>query len=131
MRVTLVTNELRGFYPAGGMGTAMTFLALAVARMGHSVQVLLSWEAERPIDPYWERMYADAAIRVLRVPESNERIEPGHFGVLRNVELALRADPPDVVIAHDLSAPAYSALRLRDLGLAFTDVLFVVFCHGT
>jgi len=44
--------------------------------------------------------------------------------------LGLRDDPPDVVIAHDFGAPAYSALRLRQAGLGFEDTLFVVFCHG-
>src|SRR5207253_5816659 len=28
-------------------------------------------------------------------------------------------------------APAYSALRLRQAGIAFDHTLFVVFCHGT
>jgi glycosyltransferase involved in cell wall biosynthesis len=44
--------------------------------------------------------------------------------------LGLRDDPPDVVVAHDFGAPAHSALRLRQAGLAFEDTLFVVFCHG-
>jgi glycosyltransferase involved in cell wall biosynthesis len=130
-RVTLVANELRGLYPAGGMGTATTFLALALARMGHSVEILVSWQPERSLDPYWSSMYAQAGVRIQRVPDSGERVEPQRFGVMRTVELALRADPPDVVVVHDLGAPAYSALRLRHLGLAFEDVLFVVFCHGT
>ena len=47
------------------------------------------------------------------------------------IELGLQADPPDVVIAHDFGAPAYSALRLRQAGIAFEDTLFVVFCHGS
>ena len=45
--------------------------------------------------------------------------------------LGLQADPPDVVVAHDFGAPAYSALRLRQAGVGFDDTLFVVFCHGT
>lgn len=130
-RVTLVANELRGFYPAGGMGTATTFLALALARMGHSVELLLGWQPGRPLDPYWGSVYAQAGIRIQRVQESGERVEPAHFGVLRNIELALRADPPEVVIVHDLSAPAYAALRLRQAGVALENSLFVVFCHGT
>jgi O-antigen biosynthesis protein len=113
------------------MGTATAFLGLALARMGHSVEILFAWQPHRPIDPYWAQVYADAGVRIRPVPDSGERVEPGHFAVRRNVELALRADPPDVVITHDLSAPAYSALRLRQLGIGLEDVLFVVFCHGT
>jgi glycosyltransferase involved in cell wall biosynthesis len=130
-RITLIANELRGLYPAGGMGTATTFLALALARMGHSVELLIAWQPQRALDAYWEDVYANAGISVRRAEPSGERVTPQHFEIPRTVELALRADPPDVVIATDLSAPAYSALRLRQAGLAFADTLFVVFCHGT
>src|SRR5919202_269052 len=64
-RVTIVTHELRGFAPVGGMGTATTFLALALARMGHSVDVLLG-VMHRPesIDPYWDDVYRQAGIAI-------------------------------------------------------------------
>jgi glycosyltransferase involved in cell wall biosynthesis len=130
-RVTLVANELRGFYPAGGMGTATTFLALALARLGHTIEILVSWQAGRPIDPYWQGMYEQAGIGIRRVRESGEEVEPAHFAVPRNVELALRADPPEICIVQDLNAPGYSALRMRQLGLGLEQTLFVVFCHGT
>jgi glycosyltransferase involved in cell wall biosynthesis len=130
-RITLIANELRGLYPAGGMGTATSFLALALARMGHSVELLIAWQAERPLDPYWERTYVNAGIRVRRAAATTERIEPDHFAIPHDAELALRSDPPDIVIASDLSAPAYAALRLRQTGLGYGDTLFVVFCHGT
>ena len=35
------------------------------------------------------------------------------------------------MISHEYGAPAYTALRLRQLGTAFGETLFVVFCHGT
>src|SRR5262245_39530842 len=113
------------------MGTATTFLGLALARMDHTVELLVAWQPERPLDAYWARIYEQAGIRVRRAPSGTERVEPAHFGIPRAVELALRSNPPDVLIASDLSAPAYSALRLRQAGLAFPDTLFVVFCHGT
>jgi glycosyltransferase involved in cell wall biosynthesis len=130
-RITLIANELRGLYPAGGMATATSFLALALARMGHSVELLIAWQAERPLDHYWEQMYANAGISIRRAAATTERIEPDHFAIPHDAELALRCDPPDIVIANDLSAPAYSALRLRQTGLGYGDTLFVVFCHGT
>jgi O-antigen biosynthesis protein len=129
-RITLVANELRGFLPVGGMGTATTFLALALARLGHSPEVLLGWRPDRALDPYWEAVYRRAEIRIRRASETGVPVEPEHFAVMRNVECALRADPPDVVIAHEFGAPAYAALRLRQAGLAFEDTLFVAFCHG-
>lgn len=130
MRVTVVANELRGLYPAAGMGTATTFLALALARMNHSVELLVAWQPQRELDPYWEHVYAQAGIRVRRAP-AEEDVEPPHFAIPRSVELGLRDDPPDVLVASDLSAPAYSVLRLREAGLAFPNTLVAVFCHGT
>ena len=130
-RVTIVATELRGFLPGGGMGTATTFLALALARMGHAVEILVARPDVEAIDPQWEAEYGRAGIRLRAAPPSGERVEPVHFARPRNVELALRTDPPDVVVVQDFAAPAYAALRLRQAGLAFTNTLFVVYCHGT
>jgi glycosyltransferase involved in cell wall biosynthesis len=130
-RVTLVTNELRGLQPVGGMGTATTFLALALARQGHAVEFLLAWQSAESIDAYWASVYARAGIRIRSAAPGEEAANSWHFSVMRNVELALRTDPPDVVVVHDLDAPAYSALRLRQAAVALEDSLFVVFCHGT
>ena len=129
-RVTVLANELRGFRPAGGMGAATTSLALALARLGHSVEILLGKRDPRSLDPQWAARYAEAGIAIRPVPESPERVEPWEFAHAHNVMLGLRDDPPDVVVAHDFGAPAYSALRLRRCGLGFGDTLFVVFCHG-
>src|SRR5438046_1098483 len=114
------------------MGTATTFLALARARLGHSVEILIGLHhVAESVDPVWGRVYADAGVRLRSARESDERVEPWHFEVARKVELELRADPPDVVVVHDLGGPAYSALRLRQAGVAFENTLFVVFCHGS
>ncbi len=128
-RVTVVAHELRGIRPAGGMGTATTFLTLALARIGHSVELLLGRDSPPSLDPYWERVYKQAGIRLRRAPRT--KCEPWYFVHAHSVELGLRERPPDVVIAHDFGAPAYTALRLRQTGIAFEDTLFVVFCHGT
>jgi glycosyltransferase involved in cell wall biosynthesis len=130
-RVTVIAHELRGFSPAGGMGTATTFLALGLARLGHSVEILLGKHTPGSIDPEWESLYGSAGIEIRPVPQSEEPVEPWHFAHAHSVMLGLQADPPEVVIAHDFGAPAYSALRLRQAGVAFDDTLFVVFCHGT
>jgi glycosyltransferase involved in cell wall biosynthesis len=130
--VTVVANELRGFYPSGGMGTATTYLALALARMGHEVEILIGWRhSADAIDPDWGGVYRRAGIRVRSVPRSETPVEPPHFEVAHNIATTLRADPPDVVVVHDLGGPAYAALRLRQAGVALERTLFVVFCHGT
>jgi glycosyltransferase involved in cell wall biosynthesis len=128
-RVTVVAHELRGIRPVGGMGTATTFLALALARIGHSVELLLGRDSPQALDPYWESVYDRAGIQMRRAPRAE--CEPWYFVHAHSVELGLREAPPDVVIAHDFGAPAYTALRLRQAGIAFEDTLFVAFCHGT
>jgi glycosyltransferase involved in cell wall biosynthesis len=130
-RITLVTDELLGYVRTGGIGTATTYLAVALGRMGHEVALLAVGEPPKArMADEWSRLYeqADVAVRVL--PRSHRRIEPSYFRRMRDVEDALAADPPDVVITQDLAAPAYTALRLRHLGLGFEQTLFVVYCHG-
>src|SRR6266545_1426015 len=130
-RVAFVAGELLG-YAGNGIGTTTTFVSLALARTGHTVEVLyVGPPPTGPVDPEWQRLYDEAGVRVLEVPRSMQNVEPRHFARSRDVESALRADPPDIVVVQDLGAPAYTALRLRRLGLAFEQTLFVVFCHGT
>jgi glycosyltransferase involved in cell wall biosynthesis len=128
-RVTVVAHELRGFTPVGGMGTATTFLALGLAQAGHQVEILLGKHDPEAIDPSWASTYASAGIPIRATPR-DDTVEPWQFLHPHQVAAGLRDDPPEVVIAHDFGAPAYSALRLRQLGSGFDDTLFVVFCHG-
>jgi glycosyltransferase involved in cell wall biosynthesis len=129
--VTVIAHELRGFLSGGGMGTATTFLALALARMGHEVELLAGIGTPSSVDPHWASVYSRAGVRIRWAPGADEPVEPWQFVHPHSIALGLRDDPPDVVIAHDFGAPAYCALRLRQAGLAFQDSLFVVFCHGS
>ncbi len=130
-RVAFVADELLG-YAGNGIGTTTTFVSLALARMGHDVEILFAGHrTDRQIEREWQRLYEDAGVRIREVGTSEQKVEPGHFARMRDVEAALRLDSPDVVIVQDLGAPAYTALRLRRLGLAFERTSFVVFCHGT
>jgi len=131
-RITIITTQLLGFDQTGGVGAATAYLALALARSGHDVDVLYTQEQERqPLDPEWARRYEEVGATIRRLPALDVTVEPAYFARLRAVELALRADPPEVVITHEYGAPAYMALRLRQLGLAFQDTLFIAYCHGT
>src|SRR5919108_3872901 len=110
-RVALVANEVRGFLPVGGLGTATTFLAVALARIGHVVEILYyGVQPLASVDAYWRAFYEQAGVGIRATAASEEPVEPWHFGRMRAVDRALRADPPDVVVAQDLGAPAYAAL---------------------
>ena len=131
-RVTLVTDELLGYGRTGGLGTATTFLALALGRLGQRVDLL--YVGERPtveIDDDWRDLYARAGVSIRMLERRERRTEPGFFARALDVEHALAEEPPDVVIVQDLAAPAYTALRMRQLGFGFDQTLFVVYCHGT
>lgn len=129
--MAFVADELLG-YAGNGIGTTTTFVCLALARLGYDVEVVFAGAApSRPVKPEWQRLYEEAGVRVRVVSRGNERVEPSYLARSRDVEAALRADPPDVVVVQDLGAPAYTAIRLRSLGLAFERTAFVVFCHGT
>ncbi len=130
-RVTLVADELLGLQ-GGGLGTATTFLAAALARMGHRTEVLYIGDPPaRPVEPGWAEFYDEAGVGLRVLARSDERIEPSYFARMRDVDQALQSDPPDVVVTQDLAAPAYVALRRRHLGLAYSTTSFVVYCHGT
>jgi len=132
VRVILVTDELLGYTRTGGIGTATTFLALGLGRLGHEVELLYGSEPPgEPLAQPWARLYEEAGVSIRMLPRSDARVEPPYFGRMRDVELALTADAPDVVITQDLAAPAYAAMRTRALGLAFDETLFVVYSHGT
>jgi glycosyltransferase involved in cell wall biosynthesis len=130
-RVTLVADELLGLQ-GGGLGTATTFLAAALARMGHRTEVLYVGDpTARPDEPEWAEFYEQAGVGLRVLPRSDERVEPSYFARIRDVDHALQNDPPDVVVTQDLAAPAYVALRRRQLGLGYSTTSFVVYCHGT
>jgi glycosyltransferase involved in cell wall biosynthesis len=131
-RITLVTDELLGYPRAGGLGTATSFLAVALGRLGHEVEVLYVGETpDAPPTAAWAGLYEQAGVTIQPLARSGERTEPPSFARLRDVERALRATQPEIVITQDLAAPAYTALRSRQLGLGFEQTLFVVYCHGT
>jgi glycosyltransferase involved in cell wall biosynthesis len=129
-RVTLVADELRGIQ-GGGLGTVFAFLAIALARIGHEVEVLYFGDPEHALDPGWAKTYGRWGITVHRLPRAAGRIEPPYFNRLFDIDSALTASNPDVVIAQDLAGAAYVALRRRQLGLGHEGTLFIVRCSGT
>jgi glycosyltransferase involved in cell wall biosynthesis len=119
-----------GMPGTGGPGTADSLLAVALGRHGHRVELLVApgREIGRPT-PEWERIYAAGGVQ-MRALEGRLRVRPPFLGPAAEVFHALRADPPDVVVADDWRALAYASLRSRQLGVALSDTAFVLYCHG-
>src|SRR2546421_13127347 len=125
-RITLIADELAGLR-GGGLGTATAFLGLALARMGHRVEVLYAGgEPARPVDPDWERLYKQAGPRVRLLSSGGKRVEPAHFARLRQVGRAPRAEPPGVASTEELAAPPFTPLRPRQPRIALEEALLLL-----
>jgi glycosyltransferase involved in cell wall biosynthesis len=129
-RVAIASSELLGVPGTGGPGTADSLLAVALARHGHDVELLLAPGREiEPLSPEWRRAYDSSGVRVRHLADQ-PGVRPQFLAPASAILEGLRADPPDVVVADDWRGLAYLALRSRQLGRAFADTAFVVYCHG-
>jgi glycosyltransferase involved in cell wall biosynthesis len=128
-RITVVASEALGMPGIGGPGTADSLLALALARSGHRVDMLVAPGREiTPIAPEWERRYAEADVTVRRLEPT--RVKPDFLAPSASVLAALRRDPPEIVLADDWRGLAYAALRARQVGRGFDETAFVIYAHG-
>jgi O-antigen biosynthesis protein len=129
-RITIVASELLGVPGTGGPGTADSLLAIALGRRGHEIELLVA--PGRDVDDVsaeWQRTYAQANVRVRALP-GHGVVRPAFLAPSWHVYEALRANPPDVVVADDWRALAHASLRSRQVGRSLQDTAFVVYCHG-
>jgi glycosyltransferase involved in cell wall biosynthesis len=128
-RIAVVASEVLGVPGTGGPGTADSLLATALARHGHEVRLLVApGRKVEALSDEWRGIYDGARVEVR--PLGSTDVRPPFLGPTMAVLEALRADPPDVVIADDWRGLAYASLRLRHTGRTFRDTAFVVYCHG-
>ena len=91
LRVTIVTAELQGWGPSGGIGSAYRELAGGLSAAGHPVRILLVAGG----DDHQEQ--SPPGLQV-------ERLDPGgltRLELCRRIADRLRADPGDVIHLHD------------------------------
>jgi glycosyltransferase involved in cell wall biosynthesis len=130
-RITVVATEVLGRPGTGGAGTADSLLALALARHGHDVQLLVgSGRAVGPIGEEWQPAYESAGVELRMLEGTPGVVKPSYLAPTLEVYQALRERPPDVVIADDWRALAFSALQARRLGLSLSETAFITHCHG-
>jgi glycosyltransferase involved in cell wall biosynthesis len=129
-RITIVASELLGRAGTGGAGTADSLLAIALARHGHGVRLLIASGREiGTLSAEWMRRYESANVEI-RVLDRMEHVRPPYLAPALEVFHALREDPPEVAIVNDWRGLGFAALRARQTGLALRDTAFVIHCHS-
>lgn len=133
LRVCLASPDLVGPIRNGGIGTAMTALAEALAADGHQVTALhlLGRRCEQQTIEHWIAWYRERGLQL--VP-----LEPGPTPLLgsENVVMAhdallwLRGQSFDVIHFPESRGLAYFCLLARRQGLAFQGTTFVLGTHS-
>jgi glycosyltransferase involved in cell wall biosynthesis len=141
LRVCIASYEVAGPTRNGGIGTANTSLALALARAGHEVTLLLTGYpgSEGLVDARrWERHYSrqDVQFQILgtgfestvRAPHANVRRAYEFYRWLREREAN---DGFDIVHFPECQGHAYYAVLGRHQRIAFDSTLFVAGVHSS
>jgi len=129
-RITVVASEILGVAGTGGPGTADSFLAIALGRRGHDVELLVAPGRDvSNLGEEWQARYREANVRV-RALHGDGSVSPSFLAPAADVYDALRSDPPEVVVADDWRALPYAALRSRQVGRSLGGTAFILYCHG-
>lgn len=125
-KICFVSYDILGPVKNGGIGTAMTAAAEALAAVGHDVTILYpsSYTEDRSLS-YWTLSFEKRGI-TFRSLFSDE-------GPLANSYLVyqwLKTNPFDVVHFHDWSGPGYWSCIAKRQNLAFRDTTLVCQVHG-
>jgi glycosyltransferase involved in cell wall biosynthesis len=132
VRLCIVTCDVVGPVRNGGIGTAYTALAEALAAAGHDVTILYalgsfteSWSIDRCIEHYRQRQ-----ITFVPLPRDPITAAPDFLAIAWDVHRWLRERNFDVVHAHEWRAPAFYALTAKSQGLSYAGTRFVVGMHS-
>lgn len=113
----------------GGLGTATTFLGLALADRGHDVE-LLHFGHNRKVDDTWAQRYREARITVTQLPRPSIQVAPHYHWNSYAIYEYLRERRYDAIVFQDWHAPGFCSMRAKQLGLAFDQTTLVHYCHG-
>lgn len=137
LSVCIVTPDLLGPVKNGGIGTACTYLAYALADAGYRVEILFTQTgAGRESAPAWTKSYEAKGIAVT-VAESlsaeGEKYFPNHppLHMARIVHdwLAAQSDF-DLVLFMEWQGSGFYALHAKRCGLLFSDTIMAVVIHS-
>jgi len=135
-RVAITSYEFVGVVRNGGIGTACTELALALARDGHEVDLFFTGSGEQDFER-WREHYGEQGVSLQRVPH---RVESRCDSVIHSAEHSLalyrmlkerdEERPYDAIhFVESLGHGFYSLLAKRN-GLAFQQATAVVCTHS-
>jgi GT2 family glycosyltransferase/glycosyltransferase involved in cell wall biosynthesis len=133
LRLCVASFDFVGPVKNGGVGTAFTSLACALADAGHEVTCLYlagDWCENQTLD-HWIAHYKKKGIRFVPLPASGLRINSRwHVNKAYEGYLWLKQQRFDVVHFSEWKGPGYFAMRAKNQGLAFADTLLCVHTHG-
>lgn len=139
-RVAIVSYEFVGVVRNGGIGTACTELALALARDGHEVEMIFTGTGDTGGEAGFERWrehYRERGVTLERAPH---RVEEGCDSVIHSAEHSLalyrmlrsrdEKKPYDVIHFVESLGHGFYALLAKRNGLAFHRATTVVGTHS-
>lgn len=135
--ICIITMDFVGPVKNGGIGTAYTYAAIALAQAGHKVTVLYSIKncIDKTLD-YWTEYYAEKGIKFVPITEPNVVLQKGPTsnGMLIPYRvydwLKNRDSEFDFVHVSEWNAIGYLCLQAKDTGLHFQNTQFVVKCSS-
>jgi len=134
VRVCIATTEFAGLTATGGVGTAYTGLAGALADAGHQVSVLFASGPARTATPFadWVAHYEKRGIRLVALPTLAQDVGSRYQNVAYATYRWLREhqDEFDVVHVPECAGTGYYALAAKKAGIAFANTCFCVGIHG-
>lgn len=132
-RIVIVTAEILGPVKNGGIATALTGLAEALAQAGHRVTVLFVDLAGTMQDEdrqdRWADLYERRGIR-LAFLEPDAYRDRSPLALSFQVAGWLAGERVDMVHFHDWLGLGHEAIRTMRMGQGFVDTLLVVGAHG-
>ena len=133
LRLCVASFDFVGPVKNGGVGTAFTSLACALADAGHDVTCLYlagDWCENLTLE-HWVAHYKKKGVRFVPLPPSGLRLNSRwHVNKAYEGYLWLKEQRFDVVHFSEWKGPGYFALRAKNQGLAFAATSMCVHTHG-
>jgi GT2 family glycosyltransferase/glycosyltransferase involved in cell wall biosynthesis len=133
LKICIASFDFVGPVKNGGVGTAFTSLAEALARAGHSVTCLFlagDWCENRTL-PHWIEDYRKRGIQFVPLPPSTVRCETTWYtGQAYHGYRWLREQSFDIIHFSEWKGTGYFSLLAKHQGLAFAHTTLCVHTHG-